>query len=349
MKQHEREYFVCTLRSGAIPVRCEDAKLHILTPTIDILCDAEDIAATAFDEAYMNDIMSDDDMRIWMIEKELWTSADEQRVKGLAEDIKRLKKDVFNHRKNRQAVKESRAYLRIAERQRAELDIKRQEFSAQTLEGISTMAKWQWIVCQCSVVDGKPYDFSEGTFSESNVLTAYRDSILDQDQVRELARNEPWKSLWATKEHTGVRLFSNHDREKSVNQQNIIVWSMMYDNIQESMDCPTDDVIEDDDMLDGWFLLQADKREKDREERAFEEKTQNDKIKNSDEVFVMSDRENARNVMNMNDVGGKVSIRQREAVLRRNAGRTTEQGEFADERMRASNQQHAMYKGKFGR
>lgn len=349
MKQHEREYFVCTLRSGAIPVRSQGVKLQVLTPTIDILCEAEDIGAAAFDEAYAADIMSDDDMRIWMIEKELWTSGDEQRIKGLGEDIKRLKKDIFNNRKNAQAVKENRAYLRIGEIQLAELELKRQEYSNQTLEGISTMAKWQWIVCQCSLVDGKPYDFSEGTISENTVMMAYRDSILDQDQVRELARNEPWKSLWATKEHTGVRLFSNHDREKSANQQNIIVWSMMYDNIQESIDCPTDDVIEDDDMLDGWFLLQADKREKDREEKAFEESTSNDKIRGSDEVFVMSDRDNARNVMNMNSTGGKVNIRQRESLLRRNAGRTIEQGEFADERMKAGNQQHAMYKGKFGR
>ena len=349
MKQHEREYFVYTIRSGAVPVRKGGLKLEILTPTIEILCEAEDIAAEAMDEAYANDMMSEDEMRIWMIERELWTSADEQRIKGLTEQFKQMKKDIFNNRKNTQSVKQTRAYLRIGEKQLSELEAKKSEYAGQTLEGIAMMAKWQWIVCRCCMVDGEVYDFSEGTFSENNVLASYKDSILDQTQIRELARNEPWKSIWATKEHTGVQLFSNHDREKSVNQQNIIVWSMMYDNIQESMDCPTDDVIQDDDMLDGWFLLQAEKREKDREEKAFEEKTQNDKIKNSDEVFVMSDRENARNVMNMNSTGGKVNIRQREAILRRNAGRSTGQNEFADEKMKMSNQQHSMYKGKFGR
>ena len=41
----------------------------------------------------------------------------------------------------------------------------------------------------------------------------------------------------------------------------------MYDNIQESMDCPTEDVINDDDMLDGWFIVQNRKREKDKKEK----------------------------------------------------------------------------------
>ena len=182
------------------------------------------------------------------------------------------------------------------------------------------------------------------------MLSYYRESILAQEYIRLLARNDPWKSIWATKEHTGVTLFANKDRENTVNQQNLIVWSMMYDNIQESMDCPTESVIVDDDMLDGWFIIQSEKREKDREEKAFEENVKSDKIKNSDEIFVMTDRENAQNVMNMNNMGGKVAIRQREAVFRQNAaaGKRTEQGQFVDEKLKMSNQQHAMYKGKFG-
>ena len=36
----------------------------------------------------------------------------------------------------------------------------------------------------------------------------------------------------------------------------------VYDNVHESMDAPTDRVIEDDDMLDGWFKVQSRKRKR---------------------------------------------------------------------------------------
>ena len=44
--------------------------------------------------------------------------------------------------------------------------------------------------------------------------------------------------------------------------KNIVMWSQLYDNVQESMDAPTKDVIKDDDLLDGWLIVQGKKREK---------------------------------------------------------------------------------------
>ena len=36
----------------------------------------------------------------------------------------------------------------------------------------------------------------------------------------------------------------------------IVIWSKMYDNVQESIDAPIQSVMEDDDALDGWFIVQ---------------------------------------------------------------------------------------------
>ena len=38
--------------------------------------------------------------------------------------------------------------------------------------------------------------------------------------------------------------------ELTYNQKNLMIWSQMYDNIQETLDCPSKEVIEDDDILD---------------------------------------------------------------------------------------------------
>ena len=40
----------------------------------------------------------------------------------------------------------------------------------------------------------------------------------------------------------------------------------MYDNVYESHERPNDKIIEDDDCLDGWFIVQRRKHEKDKNE-----------------------------------------------------------------------------------
>lgn len=90
----------------------------------------------------------------------------------------------------------------------------------------------------------------------------------------------------------------------------------MYDNIQESLDCPNKEVIEDDDMLDGWFIIQSRKREKEKADRDFEASTNNSKIKNSSEVFVMAgDKNHVEKINNMNDITVKSLKKQREKII----------------------------------
>ena len=67
------------------------------------------------------------------------------------------------------------------------------------------------------------------------------------------------------------------------------MWSSLYDNIQESPDCPSNEVINDDDMLDGWMIIQKRNREQAKLQKDAENKFGNKKISNADEVFIVKD------------------------------------------------------------
>jgi hypothetical protein len=80
------------------------------------------------------------------------------------------------------------------------------------------------------------------------------------------------------------------------------------------MDCPSKDVIEDDDMLDGWFILQNKKREKEKAEAEFDKNT-NEKIKNSSEVFVMANNKNDKErIESMNSYHAMMVKKEREKL-----------------------------------
>ena len=73
----------------------------------------------------------------------------------------------------------------------------------------------------------------------------------------------------------------------------------------------SDDVIKDDDMLDGWFIKQKRDREKKQKEQALDDKFGKFKDQDGQELFIATRPEDVQDVYNMNDAKGKGTIRSR--------------------------------------
>ncbi len=342
MKQHEREFFIYTIRSGKVKIL---DNVYVHPPTIDQVAESCYIYNTIYDESYEDEVMTEEEMIHWMREHDLWSDENDTKIKGLQEDLEKLKVEIYNARNNSNLADKIRLYIRAGEKQLSDqLSIKHQYFQ-NTCEGIAYTEKISWIVANTTYKEDELYDFETNTLAQ--VVHKWQNAAISEPDCRELARNEPWKSLWATHEKGSIKLFLNRqDQDLTYNQKNLLVWSQMYDNIQESMDCPTTDVIDDDDMLDGWFIIQSRKRDKERAESEFENST-NEKIKNSSEVYVMSrsDRDRER-VEGMNDMQAQAIKRQRSATIKKKG--TVGQHEFKDEIMRIKNQQAEAWKNKRG-
>ena len=121
-----------------------------------------------------------------------------------------------------------------------------------------------------------------------------------------MARNEPWKTIWSNRDVSSCPLFIQDGfKELTFSQKNLVIWSKLYDNIQEHMEAPSEEVVKDDDMLDGWFIVQTRKREKDKKEKDIDSTLGSNAGK--DEVFVMAnpaDKEKIKAIRNMNDDQG---------------------------------------------
>jgi hypothetical protein len=336
MKQHEREFFISLIRSGKYFVK----DLIIVPPTIDQYFQACQIYNEAFQQAYIDGMMDESEINEWMIQQELWTNKDEERLEGLKKDIEKLKIEIYNARNNEQLREQIRLYIRAGESQLISHSNKKNQYYLNTCEGYASYEKLSWIIKNTTYKENQVYNFNE--VSLPYVVDEYQNSAISESKIRELARSEPWRSLWVIFEKAQIQLFNNDkNQELTYNQKNLIIWSQTYDNIHESMDCPNKEVIEDDDMLDGWFILQGQKREREKNEKEFEDSVQNEKIKNSSEVFVMAkDSKSISKIEQLNDPHAARIKRQREQLLK-NKGSVT-QDQFADEKlnlqMKATNQ-----------
>ena len=92
----------------------------------------------------------------------------------------------------------------------------------------------------------------------------------------------------------------------------------MYDAAYESSDPPPDPVFDDDDMFDGWILLQNEKMKQDRQKNN-DNKALGNRMAKAQELFIMAtDKDDAQNIYNMNSSVGKSIITERNNVISKN-------------------------------
>ena len=346
MKQHEREYFVSTIRSGAFTYRTPEITLKVYAPRIEDEPEACYVYDQAYAEAYEDGVMTTDENLEWMMEKNLWTPEDDEIISRLKKDLENLRVEIFNNRENEGLVYEIRRGIRKGEEQLADQNRKKTEFISNTCEGIASIEKARYQIKTCTFLNGGPYDFS--SINVDQLLSSYNSAILKESVIRDLALNDPWKVAWYMRDIQNYTLFFGEGRDFTPDQKNIVVWAKMYDNVSESMDSPSNEVVKDHDMLDGWFILQRKKREKDKAQKEFDEGSKNDKISGADEVFVMAkSKKHRKKIEDMNDLHSKMIKRQRSKTIAKHG--SVGQDSFMDVKLGNRQASNQAYKDKFRR
>lgn len=341
----EREYFVSRIRSGIYTINFNGKRLKVLQPTLEQELELNEIYLQAYANAIEDGIKSEKEMTAWMIDKGLWSQEEDNKIEQIKKDIDKLKKEIFKSRINTNLCQTIRAYLRAAESSISKLREKKSFYYSNTCEAIATNEKISAFIVKNTFIDDKLYDFEWGP-SMDYVLNNYFSQILAEKTIRYLARTEPWRSFWLLNASNTINLFNKNDRELSIDQRNILVWSKMYDNVYESMESPPESVVEDDDMLDGWFLIQkeqSEKRKLDNEIDSLMPKNQK-----GDEVFLMANsREDVEKIHSMNSSHARTVKQQREKLIEQRG--TVNQIDFADEKLRIGNMAREQFKSNFRR
>lgn len=108
----------------------------------------------------------------------------------------------------------------------------------------------------------------------------------DQAAVRELARTDPWRTVWACRE-AGRGVFDVPAGALSEVQKSLVAWTRVYDAAREDSDRPAEDVVADDDAFDGWMTVRREAAAAQDPGRAARlAGTTNEKILGSEMVFV---------------------------------------------------------------
>ena len=171
-----------------------------------------------------------------------------------------------------------------------------------------------WLILQSVKIKTKTFTIEDHI---NTIYNIFQQNLLEDKDIRELARKEPWHSFWTVADKGKISLFKKYkDRDLTYNQKNLLLWSQTYDNIQESIDCPDRDIIDDDDLLDGWFILQSRERQNEKKKKLLDTSIGNAKIQNSSEVFVVGQsKEQIEDIQKLNNSKNKALLSQRISKL----------------------------------
>ncbi len=309
----------CRVFQGGKPIT-----LLLKSPTVEQKYIAEEVYLETLRDSEIDGAMSDEELLIHLVEEGLWDTDKQTRLDGLIKDIEEIKVKLYQMTFRSSERKIIREALKKAKLEVIQLQATRHSQDHLSCSGAAELTRNRYIL-GCSLyyaTSGRPV-FTADSFWESSstlldqTIAKYTKNRISEADYREMARSEPWRSIWQCRKATG-RVFDLPSTELSDEQKSLIVWSTVYDNIYEHHECPPDDIIQDDDILDGWMIIQKRKRQGASDKRKADELIGNKKIRESEEVYVVANTiEDAKKIENLNDDAASIIKAQRMAHLKR--------------------------------
>ena len=331
MDEARKNFVYNQIISGIKFITIRGKRYTLESPSRETRFLAEHVYEDVINSLRFDDLMTDDQCQRTLMRLELWSPIDDnslEKLEKLLEDQKvRLFKKSFDVKDRKNTKRQIEGTKKAIAR-----SLGRKHFlDPITLKFHANMMKRKFLIAMSlkGPDGGSMYDEKSFWNSDSTILEkAYEfieTSIITIEEYKFLARNDPWRSVWgASKEQ---QVFGTAGVDWTEEQRNLVAFSRMYDGAYQSHDCPADSVFEDDDMFDGWLIDQRRTRDKERkQDRA--EKSGNWKD-SAQEVFITAPtREDADSVYELNDLTGRMTIRERQSALER--GGILEDKQFPD-------------------
>ena len=330
----DKELYVSRIISGVIKLRIKDKNFYISVPRPHDQVEAQEIYIRLVREAEFEGVFTDDELLSHLKSLGLWSKSEEEKVEKLPKAIDDLKVALFQSENDEKRNKGIRMSLNKSKDKFAKLISKKVSLLTASSSGVSEVMKTQYLIYTSAVdknnkflFDGENFWNEDFNFVEK-LYSAYSQNLLGESVLREIARTDPWRSIWnASKSENSV--FGLPAVHLSKEQKTLTNWSRFYDSIYESMDVPSDKVVQDDDMLDGWVIHQSRKREADKFKQAMEEKAS--KHGGAGEVgIVVGSREEADKIYDHNHPMARRKIRSRQNTLVKRGNKTIREQDLPD-------------------
>ena len=317
MDQSQRNFWAYQILSGCRYIKMGDRRYKLINPSKELKILSEHVYQDTMHELRFDNLITEQKLEKLLIGLGIWGPRDQTALKKLEEHLEDKKVQLFRALYNAEKLKTLRRVINIAKIGITKAYTRKHSLDYMTLDYHGNLTKKRFLTAMSIVDENNKHVYNEKTYlSADSTILEHVINTLDSDtitmeQFREVARNDPWRTMWNIGKESCIPLPVSEWTEE---QKTLVTFAKMYDNAYQSMECPPDKVIEDDDMFDGWLISQKRDREKGKNTQHVDKmKGISDKAQ---EVFVFAPtREDADKIYDLNDEHSRMKVQQREKFI----------------------------------
>ena len=300
---------------GYYYIYIDNEKFKIVYPSINIKYEAEILYdSIKEDNRFDKNLLTISEMDALLKKEKIWDEQKEKDLKTAEIDLENSKVLLFQNFFNKDSAKQTRGMISAVTKAIIETTTIKNTFKHLTIEDYCLGIKNEFIIMN-SIYNSQNtlvFNHPDRDDHEYKKLQVFIKEILEQNVIaknlRDLAKSELWKS------YNNSSNIDQNGLNITDDLRHLINLSKMYENVRQHPESPDDNIIADDDALDGWFIYQNRKVIQEKKKTSIMSKVRGND--NAGEVFILTnDKEETKEIIGLNDERTKKHIRGLSALV----------------------------------
>lgn len=308
------ETLIHRIVSGSYILNIDNNNYIIQSPDLELRSRARSIYNSIIeDNKFETDFwISDHQINTLLLFNGIWNDSMQKQLDDQIKLLEQSKIDLFlnySNDKQRYQLKDNiisiNSYINKLYEKKYAFNFLSLDFYAKTIENQFLVLNMVYYDNNEQVFDKDSEKIDSGLFSK--LIEEIQKNSIDMTMMKTIVKSNQWRNYWTACKDNLIRQHLNKWTEEQITLVNL---SKTYDSIREHPESPSEEIINDDDALDGWMIYQNNKIEKEKKKQKLEEKHGLNN-KKGDEIFILTDSvEETKEIFNLNDPTNKAKINQ---------------------------------------
>ena len=347
MTDADIEFYIHRIISGNLLFTYNDSEYELHAPSSLIRYKANLLYSKVIEQEKYNDWFREENLIPIIIHLGLWPKDALDMIKKLEKKVDDQKLELYKSRDMKSRVQFARKNLQFSKNQLNKLLSTKGDFYSNTLEGYASSIKNEYIISKTLYSDNRLVFKNQEQSDKCSyqkfikLVNVINSNIIDYETHKAIARSAFWRAYWNCNKS---QVFKGCVSDWTDEQRTLVGVSQMYDSVYEHPESPAETVIQDSDMLDGWMIYQRRKVEREKKQQNID--SQNSKLANASEVFLMAgeDGMSKEDILDLNDPGARNRMKEKFSYINQH-GQVTE-SELPETKRELMNQQAELLKSR---